>query len=73
MNSAVTGAPADLASMGVERDRGARATIAMTAISPVKARAAAAARPHLFDLWTLGMASFQSDVPERAPIEAISL
>jgi len=41
MNSAVTGVAADLGSIGVERDRGDRATIAITAVSPVKARAAA--------------------------------
>jgi hypothetical protein len=65
MNSAATGAPADLASIADELDRGARATIPVTAISPVKARAARAAPTDLFDVWTLGMASFRSDIPGR--------
>lgn len=43
MNSAVPGARADLASIGVARESGARAAVAITAVSPAKAKPTAVA------------------------------
>ena len=56
MSSAVTGARADAASTGVDRDNGPRLAIAINAIATLSPSAATDARAHLLDLCVWSMA-----------------